>query len=77
AVWTLGLTIAAGLALGVAVLVTARSLPGFERLKSTQTGQTIVVRAADGSEIVTLGPSYGKWIPIERIPRAMQDAMIS
>ncbi|WP_408588990.1 transglycosylase domain-containing protein [Novosphingobium sp.] len=77
AVWSGAVVLLAALGVGAAVLVTARSLPGFERLKSTQTGQTIVVRAADGSEIVTLGPSYGKWIPIERIPRAMQDAMIS
>jgi penicillin-binding protein 1A len=46
------------------VLVTARSLPSYDKLKSSQAGQMIVVRANDGSEIVTLGPSYGKWIPI-------------
>ncbi len=76
-VWSLALLLLGGLALTAAVLVTAQSLPGFERLKSTQTGQMIVVRAADGSEIVTLGPSYGRWIPIGRMPRVMQDAMIS
>jgi len=52
-------------------------LPSYDRLKSSQTGHMIVVRADDGSEIVTLGPSYGKWIPISRMPRVMQDAMIS
>ncbi|EGD60036.1 penicillin-binding protein 1A [Novosphingobium nitrogenifigens DSM 19370] len=67
----------AGIGLAAAVAITARSLPSYERLKSSQAGQMIVVRAADGSEIVTLGPSYGKWIPIQRMPRVMQDAMIS
>jgi penicillin-binding protein 1A len=77
AVWTFAVFLLFALGLTAAVLVTARSLPSYERLKSSQTGHMIVVRAADGSEIVTLGPSYGKWIPIGRIPRVMQDAMVS
>ena len=76
-VWGIGFTLLGALALGVAVAVTVRSLPGYQELKSSQTGQMIVVRAADGSEIVTLGPSYGKWVPYERIPKPMKDAMIS
>ncbi len=76
-IWTFALLLLAGMGLAAAVLVTARSLPGYERLKSGQAGHMIVVRAADGSEIVTLGPSYGKWVPIARMPRVMQDAMTS
>ncbi|WP_420381443.1 transglycosylase domain-containing protein [Novosphingobium sp.] len=76
-IWTFALLLLGGLALTAAVMVTARSLPSYDRLKSSQAGQMIVVRAADGSEIVTLGPSYGKWIPIARIPKTMQDAIVS
>ncbi len=76
-VWGIGFTLLGALALAAAVAVTMRSLPGYQELKSSQTGQMIVVRAADGSEIVTLGPSYGKWVPYERIPQPMKDAMIS
>ena len=76
-VWGTGFALLGVIALVVAVAVTVRSLPGYQELKSSQTGQMIVVRASDGSEIVTLGPSYGKWVPYERIPRAMKDAMIS
>lgn len=76
-VWGTGFALLGVLALVVAVAVTMRSLPGYQELKSSQTGQMIVVRASDGSEIVTLGPSYGKWVPYERIPKAMKDAMIS
>ena len=76
-VWGTGCALMGTLALVVAVAVTVRSLPGYQELKSSQTGQMIVVRASDGSEIVTLGPSYGKWVPYERIPQAMKDAMIS
>lgn len=75
--WGLGFAVLGVVTLAVAVAVTAQSLPGYQGLKSSQTGQMIVVRAADGSEIVTLGPSYGKWIPYERIPQPMKDAMIS
>jgi penicillin-binding protein 1A len=47
-------------ALGCAVFFAERSMPGFSALKGSQNGQTIVVRARDGSEIVELGPSYGQ-----------------
>ena len=63
--------------LGTAVYMTARDLPGFEQLKSSQQGQMIVVRAMDGAEIVSLGPSYGKWIAYQDIPRVMKDAMVA
>jgi len=76
-VWGAAFTLLGAIVLVVAVFVTERSLPSYERMKSTQTGQTIVVRASDGSEIVTLGPSYGRWVPYERIPGVLKDAMIS
>jgi penicillin-binding protein 1A len=76
-VWGTAFALLGAMALAVAVFVTERSLPSYERMKSTQTGQTIVVRASDGSEIVTLGPSYGRWVPYERIPAVLKDAMIS
>ncbi len=76
-VWGGAFTLLAAMGLAVAVFVTERSLPSYERMKTTQTGQTIVVRASDGSEIVTLGPSYGRWVPYERIPQTLKDAMIS
>lgn len=75
--WGTGFALLGIITLVVAVAVTMRSLPGYQELKSSQTGQMIVVRAADGTEIVTLGPSYGKWVPYERIPQPMRDAMIS
>ncbi len=75
--WGLALGVAAVLALGVAVFVAAQSLPGYQAMKSKAQGQMIVVRARDGRELVSLGPSYGKWIPIDQIPAVMKDAMIS
>ena len=64
------------LSLGVAVALAARSLPSYNELKSSQAGQMIVVRARDGTELVSLGPSYGKWLSFSQIPQPMKDAMV-
>jgi penicillin-binding protein 1A len=63
--------------MALAVLFAARSLPTYSALKASQPGQTIVVRARDGTELVELGPSYGKWLDSSQIPEVMKDAMIS
>ncbi len=77
-IWGLSLAVLASLVLAVAVGLTARSLPSFEKLKNTQVGeQMVVVRARDGTELVSLGPSYGKWLDYEKIPRVMREAMVS
>ncbi|QZD88796.1 PBP1A family penicillin-binding protein [Qipengyuania aurantiaca] len=75
--WGGGLALLGVVFLGIAVGFAARSLPSFYQLKATQNAQTIVVRARDGTEIVELGPSYGRWIPSEEIPQVMKDAMVS
>ncbi|MEO5586534.1 MAG: PBP1A family penicillin-binding protein [Novosphingobium sp.] len=76
-VWGLAIGLLAVIGVGVAVALTARSLPSYEELKTSQNGQMIVVRARDGSELVSLGPSYGRWLPYAEIPQVMKDAMIS
>ncbi|RIV83012.1 PBP1A family penicillin-binding protein [Aurantiacibacter xanthus] len=67
----------AAVALFTAVYFAAQEMPGFEQLKSSQNGQTIVVRARDGTEIVELGPSYGEWLDANEIPEVMKHAMVS
>jgi penicillin-binding protein 1A len=76
-VWGGGLALLGFLALIVSVWLTARSLPSFDELKSSQAGQMIVVRARDGTELVSLGPSYGKWLKHDDIPEIMRTAMVS
>ncbi|HVR89764.1 MAG TPA: PBP1A family penicillin-binding protein [Novosphingobium sp.] len=76
-VWGLGLSLLGALGLGIAVAFAAQSLPSYNQLKSSQNGQMIVVRARDGTELVALGPSYGKWLPYDQIPDVMKDAMVS
>jgi penicillin-binding protein 1A len=75
--WGGALALLGAIFLVTAVLMTARELPGFQTLKTSQNGQMIVVRARDGSELVTLGPSYGRWIPYQDMPQVMKDAMVS
>jgi penicillin-binding protein 1A len=64
-------------ALIVAVLIAMASLPGFTELKSSPNGQMVRVRAADGSVIVSLGPSYGDWLSGDQIPATMKKAMVA
>jgi penicillin-binding protein 1A len=73
----LGATVLGLLALVIAVYVARASLPSFQQLKSSQNGQMIRVHAADGTVIVSLGPSYGEWLPYRRIPEVMRDATVS
>ncbi|URW75259.1 PBP1A family penicillin-binding protein [Sphingomonas donggukensis] len=79
--WTfgIGLTVAIlGLiALVIAVYTARSSLPSFDELKSSPNGQMIRVHAADGTILVSLGPSYGEWIPYAEIPAPMRDAMVA
>jgi penicillin-binding protein 1A len=64
-------------ALVAAVGVTMGTLPSFDQLKTSQNGQMIRVHAADGTVLVSLGPSYGQWLRSEQIPQVMKDAMVS
>ena len=73
----LGLAVLGAIALGVAVYVAEDQLPSFEALKSSPNGQMIRVHAADGTVIVSLGPSYGEWLSYDRIPEVMRAATIS
>src|SRR3569833_3810697 len=65
------------IALVIAVNVAKAQLPSFDQLKSSPNGQMIRVHAADGTVIVSLGPSYGEWLSYDRIPAVMRDAMVA
>ncbi len=65
------------LALATSVYFAARNMPGYATLMSSQVGQTIIVKARDGTEIVALGPSYGQWLHSDEIPQVMKDAMVA
>ena len=66
------------LGLIVAVAVATAYLPSYSELtKRTDLGQMIRVRAANGAVLVSLGPSFGQWLPYDQIPAEMRAAMIS
>ena len=75
--WGGGLALLGCIALAIAVLFAARSIPSYYQLKASQHGQTIIVRARDGSQLVELGPSFGVWLDSEEIPDAMKEAMVA
>ena len=72
-----GLVLATVLATGIAVAIALGSLPDFDELMRSPNGQSVEVRAADGSVLTTLGPSYGQWLPFKSIPKTMIDAVVS
>ncbi len=73
----IGLGVLALGALAIAVYVARSQLPSFDELKSSPNGQMIRVHAADGSVIVSMGPSYGEWLAYGQIPRVMRDATVA
>ncbi len=64
-------------ALAVAVGIAVQRMPSFEELKKSPAGQTIRVRAADGTVFLSLGPNYGRWLTLRETPQVMQDAMVA
>ena len=75
--WGGALALVALVFLAFAVGFAARSIPSYAALQANQPGQTIVVRARDGREIVELGPSFGEWLDYGEIPDNMKNAMIA
>jgi len=66
------------LALVVAVAVAVASLPRYSELSTrSDLGQMIRVRSSNGTVLVSLGPSFGKWLRYEDIPPQMRAAMIA
>ncbi len=65
------------LALAVAVGITYSDLPGFDELMKSPNGQSVEIRGSDNSVLVSLGPSYGEWLPFARIPKTMTGAMVA
>ncbi|MEQ7874060.1 PBP1A family penicillin-binding protein [Sphingomonas sp. ASV193] len=76
--WFLALVVLGLVLVGIAVAVAEASLPSYAELtKRNDLGQMIRVRAADGSVLVSMGPSYGRWLPYDQIPQTMKLAMVS
>jgi penicillin-binding protein 1A len=66
------------LALVVAVAVATAYLPSYGQLtKRNDLGQMIRVRAANGQVLVSMGPSFGRWLSYDQIPPEMRAAIIS
>ena len=66
------------LGLVVAVAVATAYLPSYGELtKRNDLGQMIRVRAANGQVLVSMGPSFGRWLSYEQIPAEMRAAIVS
>jgi penicillin-binding protein 1A len=66
------------LALVVAVAVATAYLPSYGELtKRSDLGQMVRVRAANGQVLLSVGPSFGRWLRYDQIPPEMRAAIIS
>ena len=75
--WGIGLALLGFVCLGIAVAVATTQLPDYEQLRRRgDLGQMVRVRAADGTLLVSLGPSFGRWLSYDEIPPTMRAAMI-
>ena len=63
--------------LGIFVAIARGEIDSFEDLKASPNGQMIRVRAADGTVIQSLGPSFGRWLSIDQLPSEMKGAMVA
>ena len=62
---------------GIFVAIARGEISSFEDLKASPNGQMIRVRAADGTVIQSLGPSFGRWLTVNQLPDEMKDAMVA
>jgi penicillin-binding protein 1A len=70
--------VVATVAIAVAVTVAVSQLPSYQELiRRDDLGQMIRVRAADGSVMMSMGPSFGQWLGYDAIPPIMREAMIA
>jgi penicillin-binding protein 1A len=69
---TLGVLVIAAL-----VWTTLQELPSYQELVTRPRGQSVTVRAADGSVLAHLGPNFGQWLPYAAVPKHMRDAMVA
>jgi penicillin-binding protein 1A len=63
--------------LGIFVAVARGEIDSFEDLKASPNGQMIRIRAADGTVIQSLGPSFGRWLTFKQLPDEMKEAMVA
>ena len=76
--WGLAAGVLALISLGIAVAIAMASLPDYQQLtRRSDLGQMVRVRAADGTLLVSLGPSFGRWLTYDEIPATMRTAMIA
>ncbi len=77
-IWAGAIIAFALLVLGIAVGIAESQLPDYDQLKKRgDLGQMIRMRAADGSVLISLGPTFGRWLTYDEIPPTMRAAMIA
>ncbi|WP_310496238.1 PBP1A family penicillin-binding protein [Sandarakinorhabdus sp.] len=69
--------LAGTIALAIAVAIAYQSLPGYADMMRSPKGQSVEIKAEDGTVLTSIGPSFGEWLPYAEIPATMKNAMIT
>ncbi|MEY4754614.1 MAG: hypothetical protein RJA44_2289, partial [Pseudomonadota bacterium] len=78
ALWSLlGLLLAGGALIGATALVLYPQLPDVRSLNDYHPKQALQVYSSDGVELAAFGSERRYFVPIEQIPRRMQDALLA
>jgi penicillin-binding protein 1A len=76
--WTAYAALGLLMILVILVGVAYSQLPSYGELATrSNLGQTIRVRAANGTVLVSMGPTFGEWLTYDQIPTEMRAAMIA
>jgi penicillin-binding protein 1A len=76
--WTVYAALGLLMILVILVGVAYSQLPSYGELATrSNLGQTIRVRAANGTVLVSMGPTFGEWLTYDQIPTEMRAAMIA
>ncbi|WP_265569558.1 transglycosylase domain-containing protein [Sphingomicrobium nitratireducens] len=76
--WGVALALVGLVGLAIAVGIAMQSLPSYRELtRRDDLGQTVRMRAVDGTVLVSMGPSFGRWLTYDEIPETMKVAMVA
>lgn len=76
-IWVLGPLLALSLVLAVAAAALWQQLPDLEALSDYQPKQPLRVLAADGELLGEFGSERRRFVPLQQIPKKLQDALLA
>jgi penicillin-binding protein 1A len=73
----MGAALIGAIVLGTVVWSAYQTLPSYDELITRPRGQSVTIRAADGSVLAQIGPNYGQWLRYNELPPTIREAMVA